>query len=197
MAFPGIFDQFVEPSAKLARVVNLSTAGFGEWSFDRRVSVSVRTAICSAADAVTVHASLGTPGEAEMLRELVRAVGEAHDYGIPVIAAIYHRGASNLADGSQSLEQRTAHAARIALELGADVVKASYTGDSSSFATVVRACSPLPVLVAGGPYTSDSDVVAIARGSFEAGAAGYCFGRGLTHAVDLATVLRGIESVHA
>ena len=45
-----------------------------------------------------------------------------------------------------------AHAARVGAELGADVVKTSYSGDPDSFREVVEGC-PVPVVIAGGPRT--------------------------------------------
>ena len=167
-----------------------------ERSYDRRVSVPLKTAIRAAVDAIAVHASLGMPGEARMLKEVVRVICNSHDLGVPVIAAIYDRSVS-INDAPDVYAKRAAHAARIALELGADVVKASYTGDPLYFKQIVRASSPLPVLVAGGPYKSDADLVSIARNSLAAGAAGCCFGRGLAYAKDLKVVVQQIKDVCA
>ena len=46
------------------------------------------------------------------------------------------------------------HAARIASELGADIVKVNYTGSVSSFRQVVDGC-PIPVVIAGGERAGD------------------------------------------
>jgi len=42
------------------------------------------------------------------------------------------------------------HVARLGAELGADIVKVSYTGSVESFREVVLGC-PVPVVIAGGP----------------------------------------------
>ena len=63
------------------------------------------------------------------------------------------------------------HAARIAAELGADLVKVTYTGSAATFRKVVEGC-PIPVLIAGGEKAkSDRSILGNVRGALEAGAA--------------------------
>ena len=63
------------------------------------------------------------------------------------------------------------HVARLGAELGADIVKVSYTGSVESFRQVVAGC-PVPVVIAGGPkMNSDRDILEMVQGSIEAGAA--------------------------
>jgi class I fructose-bisphosphate aldolase len=70
-----------------------------------------------------------------------------------------------------------AHAARLALELGADVLKMPYTGDVNSFQTITNALH-VPIVILGGPkMNSIADVFRVARESVEAGGRGVVFGR--------------------
>ncbi len=63
------------------------------------------------------------------------------------------------------------------LELGADIVKVSYTGSVDSFRKVVAGC-PVPVVIAGGPkMSSDRDILEMVQGAIEAGGAGVSIGR--------------------
>ena len=70
-----------------------------------------------------------------------------------------------------------AHAARVGAELGADVVKTSYTGDPDSFREVVEGC-PVPVVIAGGPRTeTEAEFLEMVADAIGAGARGVAIGR--------------------
>ncbi|MBR4165664.1 MAG: hypothetical protein IKR43_05450, partial [Lachnospiraceae bacterium] len=71
-----------------------------------------------------------------------------------------------------------ANGARVAAELGADVVKAFYT---DKFETVVENC-PVPIILAGGP--KGSDIYDTAEAAVKAGVKGLCFGRNLFQSED-------------
>jgi len=91
-----------------------------------------------------------------------------------LLAMMYPRG-PNIKDENEY--EVVSHAARIGAELGADVVKTVYTGDTNSFRRVVQSC-PVPVVVAGGPrMKTDMDVLELGESSMKAGAAGLSFGR--------------------
>jgi 2-amino-4,5-dihydroxy-6-oxo-7-(phosphonooxy)heptanoate synthase len=70
-----------------------------------------------------------------------------------------------------------AHAASLAADLGADIVKTDYAGSPEQMADVVRAC-PIPVIVAGGPRAAETDaVLAFVSDALRGGAAGVAMGR--------------------
>ncbi len=84
-------------------------------------------------------------------------------------------------------------AARVGAELGADVIKAYFTG-SGSFRDVVRGC-PVPILVAGGPKTESP--LTLAEQAIREGAAGVAFGRNVfEHNTPRALIKRLIQIVH-
>jgi DhnA family fructose-bisphosphate aldolase class Ia len=69
------------------------------------------------------------------------------------------------------------HAARLGAELGADLVKVSYTGSKESFRKVVEGCH-IPVVIAGGPkMDSDLAVLNMVNDAIDVGAAGISIGR--------------------
>ena len=71
------------------------------------------------------------------------------------------------------------HVARLGAELGADIIKCSYTGSVESFREVVLGC-PVPVVIAGGPkMSSDRDILEMVKGAVEAGGAGVSIGRNI------------------
>jgi len=70
-------------------------------------------------------------------------------------------------------------AARVAAELGADIVKTAYTGSPDGFRKVVEAC-PVPIVIAGGPrMESDKDNLKMVKGCIDAGGAGVAIGRNI------------------
>lgn len=134
---------------------------------------TVTNALKMGADAVSVHINIGAPSEARMLADLGRIGVECMEWGMPLLAMMYPRGAK-IADekdvGAVSL------AARAGAELGADIVKTVYTGDPDSFREVTRGC-PVPVVVAGGSKTDDLSTLQLIEGAMEGGAAGISIGR--------------------
>jgi len=135
---------------------------------------TVEEAIKLGADGVSVHVNIGNGNEKEMLADLARTAETAAEWGIPLLAMIYPRG-EKIRD--EYAPEAVKHAARLGAELGADVVKVSYTGDPDSFRKVVEGCH-IPVIIAGGPkMESDRAVLEMVKGAMEAGASGTSIGR--------------------
>ncbi|CAD7782073.1 3-hydroxy-5-phosphonooxypentane-2,4-dione thiolase [Candidatus Methanoperedenaceae archaeon GB37] len=88
-----------------------------------------------------------------------------------------------------------AHCARLGAELGADVVKVSYTGSEETFRKVVEGC-PVPVVIAGGPkMNSDREVIEMVKGAIEAGGAGVSIGRNAFQHANPTKIVRAIAQV--
>jgi fructose-bisphosphate aldolase / 2-amino-3,7-dideoxy-D-threo-hept-6-ulosonate synthase len=135
---------------------------------------TVEEAIKLGADGVSVHVNIGNGHEKEMLADLAHTARTAEEWGIPLLAMIYPRG-NRIRDEYDP--EAVKHAARLGAELGADVVKVSYTGDPDSFHKVVEGCQ-IPVIIAGGPkMESDHAVLEMVKGAMEAGASGTSIGR--------------------
>ena len=135
---------------------------------------TVEEAIKLGADGVSVHVNIGNGHEKEMLTDLAETARISSDWGIPLLAMIYPRG-EKIRDEYDP--EAVKHAARLGAELGADVVKVSYTGDPESFREVVEGCH-IPVVIAGGPrMDSDRAILEMVKGAMEAGASGISVGR--------------------
>jgi len=138
------------------------------------------------ADAVAVMAFPGAPDEHRSLVRLAELCTECEGLGMPVMAEVVPGG------WARAVEWTTvtvARGARIAAELGADIVKTVCPGDPTGFAEVVEAC-PVPVVALGGPKSgSENEVVDLAAGVVAAGAAGIAFGRNLWGSPDPAALL--------
>lgn len=155
----------------------LHLSGSTVWSPDPNGKVLVNTvenALRNGADGVSVHINIGAVNESQMLHDLGMVAVRCMEWGMPLLAMMYTRGAKfkseNSVDGVR-------HAARIAAEVGADIVKVSYTGSAESFARVVAGC-PIPILIAGGEKSeNDRQVLQTVRDSLDAGGAGVSIGR--------------------
>ena len=111
---------------------------------------TVEEGIKHGADAVSVHVNLGDPNERLMLADLGKVAAACDDWHMPLLAMMYARGP----EIANSFDPKVvAHCARVGVELGADIVKVSYTGDMDSFADVVSGCC-VPVVIAGGAGVS-------------------------------------------
>lgn len=143
------------------------------------------------ADAVSVHVTLGVDDEhdARALASLDRCSTECRRWGVPLLAMMYlHGAAAGKPDG-------LAHAARVAADLGADLVKVNYTGERDSFAHLVQTCY-VPVLMAGGPAAGDGlETLKTVAEAMQAGAAGVCVGRNVYQHPSPASMLRALRAV--
>jgi len=155
----------------------LHLSGSTVWSPDPNAKVLVNTvenAIKFGADGVSVHINIGAENEAEMLGDLGTVAVTCIEWGMPLLAMMYTRGKKFQ---SETDPEGIKHAARIAAELGADIVKVNYTGSPKTFAKVVAGC-PIPVVIAGGDKISDEKAVfRMIRDALEAGGSGVAVGR--------------------
>jgi fructose-bisphosphate aldolase, class I len=135
---------------------------------------SVEEAVKLGADAVSIHINLGAEDEKEMLRDLGLIARQATEWRMPLLAMMYTRGQKVKNEYDAAVVK---HAARVGAELGADMVKVPYTGSPESFRQVVEGCF-VPVVIAGGEkMETDRDILAMVRGSVDAGGAGASIGR--------------------
>jgi 2-amino-4,5-dihydroxy-6-oxo-7-(phosphonooxy)heptanoate synthase len=150
---------------------------------------SVEEALRIGADAVSVHVNLGSTEEAQQVRDL-GVVSDACDrWNVPLLVMIYPRGPriENPRD-----PELVAHAATLAADLGADIVKTPYTGSVDEMADVVRAC-PIPIIVAGGPrLAGTASVLSYVDEVVEAGVSGLAMGRNVFQAPDPGGLARRI-----
>jgi len=156
------------------------------------------------ADAVLTYLVVGTGDtkfEAQEIARNAEVARECERVGIPFFVETLARGKAvkNPAD----VKWLGLHT-RMAVELGADVIKTDYSGDPVTMHAVVEAC-PAPILVLGGSRdSSDEAALNLVRGAMKAGAAGVFFGRNVFQADDMVgfikrarAVLDGVESASA
>ncbi len=172
-------------------IFNLTNIITGE--NDLTLISSVEYALSQAADAISVQVMVGSPHERHMLDNFCRVAEECRRWSLPLLAMMYPT--------EPLLAQRGAEAewlaARAGAELGADIVKTSYTGDPRTFEKLVAAC-PVPVVVAGGPRKGTTrEMLAMVREAMDCGAAGVALGRNVWQSADPARTTRAlVEIVH-
>jgi DhnA family fructose-bisphosphate aldolase class Ia len=186
LGFPGVFRAHSDLLVKLGTIMNL-TASTSRSQYTRKVQVgTVAQAIQLGVEAVAIHVNVSSRYESEMLRTFGTVAHECESYRMPLLAIMYPRsesdmGENNYEDFKQNDRKRytelVAHSARIAVDLGADVIKTQYTGDTESFHTVIEACKPVPVVIAGGPVLPKRAMLQLAYEAICAGGAGVSFGR--------------------
>lgn len=134
------------------------------------------------ADAVLVMFVISGSKDLESEVELARVCEEYHKLDIPVIAEVLSADFSKNNDSSV-----VASGARIAAELGADMIKAFYCPD---FDKVTSNC-PVPVILAGGP--KDADIVSVVKEVVSKGAVGLAFGRNIFQSKDIKKTIKDLN----
>lgn len=153
---------------------------------------TVEEAISLGADAVSVHVNVGAANESEQLQALGDVAETCASWGMPLFAMMYPRGAKIK---NQHAPEVVAQVARVGAELGADIIKTSYTGDINSFRKVVRGC-PVPVVIAGGPkMATERDVLKMAGEAIKAGAIGVSIGRNIFQHRNPARMTRALTQI--
>ena len=137
---------------------------------------TVEEAINLGAVGVGYTVYVGSEFENKMTEELAGIVRDAHAKNIPVIAWMYPRG-RNVSNPHPP--EITAYAARLGLELGADMVKIQYPGSLEALKHAVRASGKTKVVVSGGKKEDDKSFLQFAQTVMESGAIGMAVGRNI------------------
>jgi fructose-bisphosphate aldolase, class I len=143
--------------------------------------------LCSVEEAVSLGASacgytvyIGSQHEAKMTAEFAKIEKECEDAGLPLIGWMYPRGKS--VKGKEKDKDILAYAARVGLEIGAEMIKIPYSGDVESFSWVVSAAGKTKVIVVGGTKTSETEFLSFTQDILRAGAIGLAVGRNVWQA---------------
>ncbi len=140
--------------------------------------------ICSVGEAISLGASavgytvyIGSAYEAKMLFEFSQIERETDRAGIPLIGWMYPRGKA--VKGREHSKEILSYGARVALEIGAEMIKIPYTGDRESFKWVIQSAGRVKVVVVGGEKTGEEKFFKMVEDVLSAGAAGLAVGRNI------------------
>lgn len=158
---------------------------------------SVEDAVRLGADAVGYTFYVGSPRQTEDFVQVGRIRQDCERYGMPLIVWSYPRGLYVEQKGGRDSLYAVDYAARVAREIGADIVKLNIPKKSDKdkdmpkpyneldldyeegARKVIASAQATPVLVSGGSKISDEDLLAKASASMRAGATGLIFGRNM------------------
>lgn len=150
----------------------------------------VESALRLGADAVAVSAFPGSPQEATTLEHLASMVEAAHAWGVAVLAEMVPGGFDS------PPEKRTTEAialcARVAAELGADMVKIP---QAPRFQAVTSTCYAPVVILGGAKRGSEPQMLASIRTAVDEGAAGVAIGRNIFQAENPAAMTAAIAAI--
>jgi fructose-bisphosphate aldolase / 2-amino-3,7-dideoxy-D-threo-hept-6-ulosonate synthase len=188
---PGFLREVQEVvSPDIGTVLRVSpSAGLSTEALQEVPAFTAATAVRYDADAVAVSIFFGRGGEVEIMRWLGKLIEECNGLEIPVVAEM-------MPPAEESYDPaRIAHAARIGMELGADIIKTNYCGDVERFKQVVSSVQ-LPIVIAGGPSQKDDDsTLQVAHDAIQAGAAGVAFGRRVWQAGDPRGLVQKLKEI--
>ncbi|MBI3070116.1 MAG: fructose-bisphosphate aldolase [Candidatus Levybacteria bacterium] len=144
--------------------------------------------LCTVSEALELGASavgytvyVGSAFESKMTSEFSQIVRDAHRENMPVIGWMYPRGRSVIDKDEREL---IAYAARMGLELGADIVKVKYPGSLEALKWVVESAGKTKVVVSGGVKEEEETFLGVVRTVMKAGAAGMAVGRNVWQSKD-------------
>lgn len=185
---PGMFarvDAALVRNKKMILRASMGGSSLGKSFSDcHDVTASPKQALNLGADAILVMLVLGGDHDKESMAGTALAVDRFHEYSIPVIVEVL------AADFEKNNDSRFVRdGARIAAELGADLVKAFHCSD---FKAVVEGC-PVPVVLAGGP--KDADILDVAKSAGRDGVAGFAFGRNIFQNENPAALIAALDAI--
>lgn len=183
-------------------------------------TATVEDAVRLGADAVGYTLYVGSPAQDQDFIQFMQIRAEAERFGMPVIVWAYPRGWAVEEKGGRDGLYAVDYAARVADELGADVVKLNVPDFESeknqaspkpyntlkldyaqAVRKVVESAGKTMVLFSGGSKIGDEDLLEKARICMEAGATGLIFGRnmwqrpyqeGLALTAKIKEIMRGV-----
>ena len=141
------------------------------------IVTSVEEAIKYGADGISIHVNCGGENESNMIKSLGEISESCLLWGMPLLVMIYV--------GNNSYDPKlVAHVARIAEELGADIVKVDYPGSIEGMRQVTESVN-IPVLISGGiKKDNDFELFKVVEGALKGGAKGVSFGRNVFQQTD-------------
>jgi class I fructose-bisphosphate aldolase len=160
------------------------------------ITATIDEALQLSAIAVGYTLYIGSSRQDEDFEQFTYVREEAHKAGLPLIVWSYPRGREIEDRGGKNSLYAVEYAARVASELGADVINvnvpnlkknnslpAPYRGFETDLpeavSRIIGAAAGVPVIFAGGEMVSDEDLLQKASLCMRAGGSGFIFGRNI------------------
>lgn len=159
---------------------------------------TVEDAVRLGASAVGYTLYVGSPSQDKDIQQFCEVRRDAERYGMPIIIWAYPRGSAVKAKGGQDSPYAIEYAARVACEVGADVVKINYPKvdapgienspspyntlkltEDEAIRRAVQAAGKTLVVFSGGSKVSDDELLLKVKQGVSAGGNGLIFGRNM------------------
>lgn len=164
-------------------------------SVAHRPGSSVEEAMRLGADAVKTMLIMGGDSRADQdqnMSFLAKTGERCRHWEIPMMIEPYLWGV-NMPTDIRGRAEVAADGARLAVELGADLLKIEYSGEPEIFREFVQAC-PVPVFMLGGPKRpTQREVLADVIFAAEVGVVGITMGRNIWQQPDPARMIRALR----
>ncbi len=153
---------------------------------------TVEEALSIGAKAVGYTIYVGSKHESEMFKEFSKIEEETHSQNLPLIGWMYIKGSGTQ---GKNVGELSAYAARLGLELGADIIKIKYPGDRELLARAVENAGKTKVVVSGGLKEDEGEFLETVKTVMSAGCIGMAVGRNIWQSenpIKLANKVKGI-----
>lgn len=155
--------------------------------------------ICEVSEAISIGASavgytiyVGSRHESKMFQEFSKIEKDAHVAGIPFIGWMYIKGSG--AEG-KDIKELTAYAARLGLEMGADIIKIKYPGDEKSLRWAVENAGKTGVVISGGAKEDEAGFLEVVQTAINAGCIGMAVGRNIWQSKNPFEISRKVKEI--
>jgi fructose-bisphosphate aldolase/2-amino-3,7-dideoxy-D-threo-hept-6-ulosonate synthase len=199
---PGIarlaYREFVNSDTSLMLRIDGTATSIGPDLTNDDLISSVQSALRIGADAVATFGVIGVPREAQLAHKIGMVSDECDRWGMPQLTEVIpseiltHQFQDRADRKWPSDPEVIKYSARVAAELGADIVKGYYTGDPDTFRGVIEYC-PVPYVVLSGPAGGDPEVfLKFVQEAIQCGASGVSVGRNVWTYPDPTAITRAI-----
>lgn len=174
-------------------IMHLSAStDLGNCGLQKILVASVDEAISMGCDAVSMHINLGNSVEKYMIEDLSKVSKECYQKGMPLIAMMYARDEKGMIDEFDV--NNIKHIARVAVELGADVIKLNYPRSKVEFKEIVDSCQ-VPIVIAGGSKKDELELLKTVSDAMQCGARGVSIGRNIFQSEYKELLIRCIREI--
>ena len=153
---------------------------------DEEIAVDMEDAVRLNVSALAVQVFIGGEHETKSVNNMTRLVDMGNRYGIPILAVT--AVGKDMARDARYFRL----ACRICAELGAHYIKTYYVPDG--FETVA-ACTPVPLVMAGGKKIPELDALTMSYKAVQEGAAGVDMGRNIFQSDSPVAMIQAVRAV--
>lgn len=171
--------------------------GNGEGVLGNALLSSVEQAIKWKFDAIKAFLIWGVEPDLQLknIKYIGKLARSCDKYDMPLIIEPLLIG-KNIPEEKRNNPKLIIDASRIAMELGADILKIAYPGDKESFSQIVEN-SHIPVLILGGPKKDGhlKGILQMTKNAIEVGGKGIVFGRNVWQSSKMTNIIYALKDI--